>query len=118
MQLKWEEKHINFVNLTISKQLYDQESPTNQMWNLDNGIVHKSCQFLSTVTYSLESFPIPAAFSHFTVYNLPKLSKDKKRKPGNMSSVVLKTPSQSLFDDLQCTFWKKLSWVWLHIYTS
>ena len=61
------------------------------------------------------SFLIPEVFSAFTGYNLPELSKHHKRQAGNMCSDILKSLAQSLFDNLQSSFWKKASWKWLQI---
>ena len=47
----------------------------------------------------------PDYFGRFTGYNLPELSKHRKRQHANLSASILKSLSLSLFQNLQASFW-------------
>ena len=52
-----------------------------------------------------QSAPIPDYFTRFTGYNLPQFLKHRKRQSTNLSSLMLKSLSSSLFKNLQVSFW-------------
>ena len=64
-----------------------------------------------------QSAPIPDYFARFTRYNLPQLSKHRKRQSTNLSSSMLKSLS-SLFQNLQASFWSNTSFKCLHQHTE
>lgn len=65
-----------------------------------------------------QSAPIPDYFTRFTGYNLPQLSKHRKRQSTNLSSSILKSLSSSLFQNLQASFWSNTSFKCLHQHTE
>ena len=65
-----------------------------------------------------QSAPIPDYFARFTGYNLPQLSKHRKRQSTNLSSSMLKSLSSSLFQNLQAYFWSNTSFKCLHQHTE
>ena len=67
--------------------------------------------------FKKQSAPIPDYFARFTGYNLPELSKHRKRESTNLSSSVLKSLASSLFQNLQASFWSNVSFRRLHQHT-
>ena len=65
-----------------------------------------------------QSAPIPDYFGRFTGYNLPELSKHRKRQHTNLSSSILKSLSSSLFQNLQASFWNNVSFRQLQKHTQ
>ena len=53
---------------------------------------------------------IPSLFGVFVGYNMPELSKHRKRQVENMSSEVLQQHSKQLFLALQASFWQRSAW--------
>ena len=49
--------------------------------------------------------PIPELFSHFNGYNMPEVSKHRKRTISNLSGSTLEMLSSSLYRNLQKPFW-------------
>ena len=60
--------------------------------------------------FKARSFSIPPAFHPFTGYNLPELSKHRKRSRQNMSSTSLRLCSNALFACLQGVYWDRQCW--------
>lgn len=65
-----------------------------------------------------QSCTIPAFFECFTGYNMPELSKHRKRRSSNMSSSVLNFLPFSLFQNLQASFLSNLCFQRLHQQTQ
>ena len=57
---------------------------------------------------------IPSVFGGFVGYNLPEMSKHRKRPMGNMSGEVLKQHSKQLFLCLQASYWERSIWQPFH----
>ena len=53
---------------------------------------------------------IPQAFHVFSGYNLPELSKHRKRSVENLSSTQLRMCADALFGCLQAGFWEQSAW--------
>ena len=60
-------------------------------------------------TLRKQSCPIPQLFQQFVGYNIPEVSKHRKRQVSNMSSTVLSTLASSLYQNLQGSFWSHVS---------
>ena len=63
-----------------------------------------------------QSAPVSDYFARFTGYNIPQLSKHRKRQ-NNLSSSVLKSLAASLFRNLQ-SFWSSASFRYLQQHTN
>ena len=68
-------------------------------------------------TLKKQSSSVPEYFSRFVGYNLPQLSKHRKRQASNLSSAVLKSLASSLFQNLRASFWSKVSFRHLQKHT-
>ena len=61
---------------------------------------------------------IPLIFSKFQGYNVPEMSKHRKRDHSNMNSSELKTLSSDLFTVLLCPFWKQPQWLTFKVHVE
>ena len=68
-------------------------------------------------TLKKQSSSVPEYFSRFVGYNLPEVSKHRKRQASNLSSVVLKSLASTLFQNLEASFWSDLSFRHLQKHT-
>lgn len=123
---------MNSARQIVSKSLPDiSPNPTNRKQELRNSFIQflkekGLCWFSSEVLASLSlvrtvvdilwlidghhdvfnsrSYPIPSLFSHFTGFNMPELSKHRKRAISNMSYHSLKLNSDALFGCLHAGY--------------
>ena len=69
-------------------------------------------------TLEERSCKIPLIFSKFQGYNVPEMSKQRKRDHSNMNSSELKTLSSDLFTVLLCPFWKQPQWLTFKVHVE
>lgn len=81
---------------------------TNALWYIDGR--HE--------TLEKRSCRIPLIFSKFQGYNVPEMSKHRKRDHSNMNSSELKTLSSDLFTVLLCPFWKQPQWLTFKVHVE
>lgn len=60
--------------------------------------------------FSGRSTPLPDTFKSFHCYNLPELSKHRKREKYNLSREKLHTYASTLYTTLQANLWEKEGW--------
>lgn len=99
---------IYFCSLTMHQQI---------KWTQDD--IGSGTHFVSLLTDVLwyadghhdtlgsQSCPIPRVFQSFVGYNVPELSKHRKRALSNMSSIQLDSYSQQLYQCLFAHYWKQ-----------
>ena len=61
-------------------------------------------------TLADRSFHIPQVFEGIVEYNIPERSKHRKRLSSSLCATTLKSHSQSLFGNLQRSFWLRPAW--------
>ena len=73
---------------------------TNTLWYVDGHhevLKSRACE-------------VPSVFGGFVGYNIPEVSKHRKRKVGNMSGEVLQQHAKQLFLCLQASYWERPIW--------
>ena len=88
---------------------------TSEADTLGANLVRALCDLLWCIdghhdTLKQQQCPVPKVFSKFIGYNIPEMSKHRKRSITNISSDYLKPIVSSLFSILQSSYWKKESW--------
>ena len=53
---------------------------------------------------------VPSVFGGFVGYNIPEMSKHRKRQVGNVSGEVLQQHAKQLFLCLQASYWERPTW--------
>ena len=93
-QLMWKKEEVTGVGETLVKTLVDT------MWYID-GHHH---------VLKNRSNKIPESLEQFTGYNVPEVSKHRKRTLQNLSECTLRQLSNRLFTCLQATHWERSGW--------
>ena len=92
--LKWSGNDASSAGEALVRSL------TNCLWYIDGQ--HE--------VLSRRSDDIPECFQWYSGYNRPELSKHRKRTLEKMSSVSLRTYSDTLFSCLQGVYWEDKKW--------
>lgn len=96
---------LKFLNLVWNSDLKCGEklvhALTESLWYID-GHHH--------LLSERSNIPVPAVFAQFQGYNLPELSKHRKRTLANLNSTTLEHHSRALATCLDSTYWDSSSW--------
>ena len=92
--LKWHGSEVNSSGEAFVRAMVDT------LWTIDG---HHG-------VFESRNCSIPSCFSSFVDYNVPELSRHRKRTIENLSSSVLQTCSNALFACLQGVYWEQPQW--------
>ena len=92
--LQWRADEVNCSGINFVKSLCET------LWYIDN---HHA-------TFFARGCEIPACFAQFQGYNMPELSKHRKRTSGNMSGDILQALSQKVFRLVQANYFLRDEW--------
>ena len=100
-------------------QLIEKEGLVWRASEVDNGTASTAVRTLRDALWYIDghhhtladrSCDVPQVFEGFVEYNIPERSKHRKRSSSSLCAATLKSYSQSLFDNLQCSFWSRPGW--------